>query len=279
MRYTSVVLLLIVVAGSLYTGLIYQSRRSCLNQSISSELVPETLIAHAGGIAKGITGTNSREALDTSYSRGFRFTEVDFNFTTDDQIVAIHDWDRAMKRLFDTSSGPRSADEFSSLQMKHDLESLTLSDIIDWLRQHEDAYIITDVKDANRNVEALKIIADSAPDVADHFIPQIYRWYQYCDMRRLGFDHIIFTLYQTDLDDEGVIEFATVYPLLAVTMSLDRFEASDLAARLHRLGIFVYVHTINDADRWAEIRETGVSGIFTDKLEPVGVPVKKNTND
>ena len=134
MRHTSVVLLLIVVAGSLYAGFVHQSRRSCLNQSISSEIIPEILIAHTGGIANGVTGTNSREALDASYSRGFRFTEVDFNFTTDDQIVAIHDWDRAMKRLFDTSPSPRSADEFSSLQMKHGLESLMLNDIIDWLR-------------------------------------------------------------------------------------------------------------------------------------------------
>ena len=98
-------------------------------------------------------------------------------------------------------------------------------------------------------------------------------------MRRLGFDHIIFTLYQTDLDDDGVIDFATQYPLLAVTMPLDRSIESDLPARLHSLGIFVYVHTVNDAERWAQLREIGVSGIYTDKLEPVAIPARLDTNN
>ena len=98
-------------------------------------------------------------------------------------------------------------------------------------------------------------------------------------MRRLGFAHIIFTLYQTDLDDDGVIDFATQYPLLAVTMPLDRSIESDLPARLHSLGIFVYVHTVNDADRWAQLREIGVSGIYTEKLEPVAIPARLDTHN
>ena len=279
MRYTSVVLVLIVVAGSFYVGFVHLHRRSCRSQTINTQIVPRTLIAHAGGITNGLVGTNSREALDASYARGFRFTEVDLNFTTDGQIVAVHDWDHSMTRHFGTTPGPRTAGEFSSLRMKHGLKSLTLNDIIDWLREHDDAYIITDVKNVDRNVEALRIIADRAPDVVRSFIPQIYRWHQYCDVRRLGFDHIIFTLYQTDLDDDGVIDFAAQYPLLAVTMPLDRSVASDLPARLHRLGVFVYVHTVNDADRWARLRGAGVSGIYTDKLEPSAIPARRKTNN
>lgn len=46
-------------------------------------------ILHAGGITPaGTVGSNSLEALDYSYQRGYRAMEVDFFWTTDGQLVA-----------------------------------------------------------------------------------------------------------------------------------------------------------------------------------------------
>jgi arylsulfatase A-like enzyme len=50
-------------------------------------------VAHAGGGIKGRSYTNSLEALDENYRRGFRFFELDFNWTSDNQLVCIHDWE------------------------------------------------------------------------------------------------------------------------------------------------------------------------------------------
>ena len=49
-------------------------------------------IAHAGGIAKGETYTNSLEALDRSYKNGFRLFELDIIKTKDGHYVGYHNW-------------------------------------------------------------------------------------------------------------------------------------------------------------------------------------------
>ena len=50
------------------------------------------LIAHAGGAVYGYRLTNSLEALDRAWEAGFRFIELDFQRTSDGEIVLIHDW-------------------------------------------------------------------------------------------------------------------------------------------------------------------------------------------
>ena len=48
-------------------------------------------VAHAGGGIDGETYTNSYEALDRAVNDGFRYLELDLSFTSDDQLVCIHD--------------------------------------------------------------------------------------------------------------------------------------------------------------------------------------------
>jgi glycerophosphoryl diester phosphodiesterase len=66
----------------------------------SSELPHQPLIAHAGGHIYGYKYTNSLEALENSYNNGFRFIELDFDWTQDNQIVLIHDWN-GIKIIYD----------------------------------------------------------------------------------------------------------------------------------------------------------------------------------
>ena len=62
-------------------------------------------IAHAGGGIGGASYTNSRDAFDANYRRGFRFFETDLNWTSDDQLVLIHDWEASFVDHFSKSKG------------------------------------------------------------------------------------------------------------------------------------------------------------------------------
>jgi glycerophosphoryl diester phosphodiesterase len=68
------------------------------------------------------------EALNENYGKGFRFFEIDFSWTSDGKLVAIHDWQGALSGMYIVSEGmgiPTEA-EFVNLKMKAGLTQLSL---------------------------------------------------------------------------------------------------------------------------------------------------------
>ena len=65
---------------------------------IVEEAVPDySLVAHAMGQIDEYTGTNSLEAFQTNYDKGYRIFECDLSVTNDGQVVLRHDWDAGMQ--------------------------------------------------------------------------------------------------------------------------------------------------------------------------------------
>lgn len=227
---------------------------------------PPILIAHAGGELDGRVGQNSREALDRNYAKGHRYFEVDFCWTSDNRLVLIHDWQMAFTGLFEDAKELPSLERFESMKMKHGMTQMSLESLFLWLSEHNDAYIITDVKE--RNSPALKIIAKNAGSLQKRFIPQIYDPSEFESARRFGFKKVIFTLYRSPLPDDEVIQFATSNNLFAVTMPVRRAFPFSLLQDLNRKGVPVYVHTINKIEVFKYLHRKGVHGIYTDKILP-----------
>ncbi len=79
---------------------------SCSNEdsAIDSAVTPigPTLprIAHAGGGIGQRVYNNSREAIEHNLARGFTWFELDFLWTSDNQLVTFHDWDLQARRDF-----------------------------------------------------------------------------------------------------------------------------------------------------------------------------------
>ncbi len=228
-------------------------------------------IAHAGGGIDGRRYTNSREALDETYGRGFRVFEVDFSWTADGRLALAHDWDRSYLRHF-VDAGETAPTEAEFLAMKrHDgLTPMALAQLLDWLGDHPDASIVTDVKD--RNIEGLSAIAEAAGDLRDRFIPQIYHRSEFEAARALGFDDVIFTLYRSDATDDEVVAFAGENELLAVTLPDWRARKSTIAWRLGHVGTPTYAHTVNDPEKARRLRARGVTGLYTDHLPTADQP-------
>ncbi|HHS96095.1 MAG TPA: hypothetical protein ENJ45_05845, partial [Phaeodactylibacter sp.] len=104
----------------------------------------QKLIAHAGGAIDGITYTNSLDALQRNYAKGFRLFELDIIKTTDGHYVAAHDWNYWAKHC--GRSDRKLVDKATFLQHKIDgaYSLLDMERINAWFSAHPDAILITD---------------------------------------------------------------------------------------------------------------------------------------
>jgi hypothetical protein len=87
-------------------------------------------------------------------------------------------------------------------------------------------------------------------------------------VRKLGYDHVILSLYRIDLPDHQVIDFAADRPLFGVTMPVRRAMEGTLPADLAANGVRVFVHTVNDHLTANRLQSEGVYGVYTDWLTP-----------
>jgi len=235
--------------------------------SSETDLPPPLYIAHAGGAINSKTYTNSLEALDLNYQKGHRFFEIDFSWTSDGKLVAIHDWEAAFKQNFHISDNTAipSKEQFLQLKTKTGLTQLSLEDVLKWANVKKDAYIVTDVKDAN--IRALQIISAHFSRFKKYIIPQVYSYSEYFEAAGLGYDNIILTLYRMKVNPMEVMNFSITNSPFAITMPW-RVAESGLAFYLHKNKTRVYVHTVNDPNLFKSLRQIGVYGIYTDHISP-----------
>lgn len=100
-------------------------------------------VAHAGGAVNGRTYTNSLEALQQNYAKGFRIFELDFIKTSDSAYVAAHDWEHWAKNTQYSGALPPSRQQF----MESPIDTLTpldMNGVNNWFEKHSDAILVTD---------------------------------------------------------------------------------------------------------------------------------------
>ncbi len=276
-------LLIVLAAGAALWVLSFGLVDKKQNQTPVFAAAPEdlVLIAHAGGGLKDGTYSNAQEAMDLAYANGIRLFELDFLRTSDGALVALHDWthsydywfgvsafDRLWRGIADRLGWPRrplSHEAFMARPMRRGLSSMDLEAVVAWLKRHEDAYLVTDVK--RDNLAGLVDIATASAGIMDRVIPQIYVADEYRPVRDLGFARIILTAYRIRQPIADVIDQVEALDLFALTMPRDRVGATT-AERLRNLPFPVFTHTINDPSDAAKLRDAGVSGVYTDYLVP-----------
>ncbi len=104
-------------------------------------------IAHAAGEVNGVKSTNSWEALDENYQKGFRLFELDIIETSDGQYVAAHDWKMWARFTDYKGTLPPSHNEFLKHKIYGKYKTLDMDGINRWFAKHPDAILITDKVD------------------------------------------------------------------------------------------------------------------------------------
>lgn len=220
------------------------------------------LVFHAGGGIHGLVLTNSREAVVRAALRGPSLVELDFSWTSDSQLVCVHDWDKTWVRLSNMSTRP-TLHEFRTARFADGaLTPLTLAGLDTIVRQFPYLRVVSDVKE--RNLDALAAIAREHPQLARALIPQVYSFREYDFVRALGFESIILTTYRRPYPFWALRRFLSRRPNVILTMPADRLRDYDDGLRV--TGVSIYAHTVNSAAEYRSLIAKGVFGVYTDSL-------------
>ncbi len=101
-------------------------------------------IAHGGGEIKGDIYTNSLESLNYNYDLGVRYFELDILETSDNQLVAVHDWKEWSGRVTYKYDLPPDHKAFMNARILDKYTPLDMQIINDWFKIHSDAFLVTD---------------------------------------------------------------------------------------------------------------------------------------
>jgi len=222
-------------------------------------------VAHAGGAYQGLDYTDTLNALNQSYAKGFKYFEIDFDWTTDGFLVCLHD----ISRFNELTGGKKEAyslAEFNQSVMLYGLQQMDLPAVMKWVKEHKEIYLITDIK--SENVKALGFIKKNYPEEAKRIIPQVYYFEEYEPVKDQEYKKIMLTLYRANYSDEEVLNFAQSHRFSILSIPAERALNSDLANKLKKLGIITGAHTVNQKDEAEALKKKGVSIICTDSLDP-----------
>ncbi|PEB55358.1 hypothetical protein CON65_24440 [Bacillus pseudomycoides] len=261
---------------------IKQKQEYTINTLDSEEL----LIAHAMGSvkAKGINQrfTNSKEALLDNYNEGIRAFETDLNLTSDDRLVARHDWKDYLYQTLGQkkpegvgTNKPLSYKSFKSLMIHDTIHPLDFEEIIQIMKEKKDIYLVTDTKDNNLDIikKQFKYIVNKTKEVDEsilnRIIVQVYTRDMYDMVEQIHhFDKVIYTLYQSADTNEQIRDFVKDHDnVFAITFSPDLWEKRKNAIPMIKdMGKKVYMNTFNTEEELASYRSIGVDGFYTDEL-------------
>ncbi len=147
------------------TDLIKNNKVYFSETKIEFETSIDRYIAHAGGQVDGVNYTNSKDALDHNYEKGFRMFELDIIETSDGKFVAAHDWNHWKNETNYQGEVPVTQSEFRKYSIRGKFATLAMNEINEWFKTHPDAVLVTDkindpVKFAERFVDKNRLIME-----------------------------------------------------------------------------------------------------------------------
>lgn len=281
MTYLSILLLILSLGGAaayLDAGA-YLARMQRLSREQWYD--KNSIVLHALGAVDADTYTNAREALEYSYQNGSRAMECDFALTSDGQIVACHDWASwNRKSNQDGAAGEDyvpALEEFMSSRIMGKYTPLSGDDIVLFMKEHPDLYLITDTKGARPDEisEEFKTLVETAErngceEILDRMVIQIYHAYMYDMVNDIyAFPNYIYTLYQEGYRGEPdqmqqYAEFCMLHDIDVITMN-EAYYHEELLDICNQYKVRMFVHTVNGEDEIASFSAQGV-GVYTDNL-------------
>lgn len=236
-------------------------------------------IAHALGAIDELDYTNSKEALEYSYSMGYRLMEIDLLYTSDEHLVCRHKWSDKLEDGFSENYIP-DYQAFMSSKIYGKYTTLDIEAIIRFAMEHPDVYFITDTKSSELEVsEILEVIQDTSKKLEyeefnRQFIVQFYNYEEYENINaNYSFQNYIFTLYRMkgELKENGVdniLDYCISNNIKVITLPKE-YATKEICEQLKQNGITIYAHTVNSRKVWFDLQLRGVNGIYSDNINPV----------
>lgn len=138
-------------------------------------------IAHAGGAIDGNPMTNSLEAVENAIAHDMKYIELDLQVTSDNKLVAAHDWDLYFDQTGNENKEIPSYDSFCKSKILGKYTPMTYRLIDSLFSEHPDVWFVTD------KVRDMEILENSLPSIKDQIIVECFSPEQYEDCQRRGF--------------------------------------------------------------------------------------------
>ena len=227
------------------------------------------VIAHNGGIIQGRTKSDSLEAWELSYSRGVRIIDADLNFTSDNHLVLRHDWNDDLEQDF--SRIPPSFEEFMSTKIFMKYTPMSIEDMIDFMKAHEDLYVAVDCKEEPAKVYSSLVNAASsmnASEILERIIVSLYKTedvakvksvypFRNFALRQYGWQHNWYDL--AEFCVKNSIHVVNVWDFVADT------DPEGIKILLDK-NIHVWAAPINSLRQMQRYKDLGITGAVSDYL-------------
>lgn len=246
------VLLLLLIVLSLILTVALPAPADASLLKLRAMLAEDGHIIHAGGYLTASDGTevsytNSLEAMENLYRNGNRFCEIDLQETSDGMLICGHGDGEEL--VFGTGLPPTAeGKEFLAGRIYGEFTPLSADGLADFMNNHPDLYVITDVK--SDNVGVCRILAEKYPNLRDRFIVQIQLPEEYDVLKELGFPYIMYPIFKTPDEQRGLLQladFSKHHQLVALILP-NGYYAPDakllMAEKL--IGTPIVLHTLND---------------------------------
>ena len=226
------------------------------------------LIYHGGGGIDGLDYTNSKEALEHTLAAGNRIVEMDFLYTADKNLVCAHFWDS----LYVTGEGKiPTLKEFCELKIFGKYTSMTAEELIGYMAQYEDLYIVIDTKEENPAavIEDLVKLSSFDPRITERFIIQLYdenTKEQFQKIYPFKQENFLFTTYKYGAEYTNRLMkncYEEDIAVIAITYGLWEQKTIEM---FRDKGFIIYEYTVNRPNQARDSLEKGISGFYTDYL-------------
>jgi glycerophosphoryl diester phosphodiesterase len=161
-------------------------------------------VAHGLGGIDSLIYTNSLEAFELNYRRGFRVFEADLGVSSDGHVVAVHDW--ATPSRLPGIVGQPTLDRFRNARVYGRFTPLEASSLVLLLARYRDARVLLDFKADPATI--LRALSNATTDttVLDRLIPIVRQGSDAGRMRAFyPFPSVVWTLHWVQSSDAEII--------------------------------------------------------------------------
>lgn len=236
-----------------------------------------SVIAHSGGQIEGHNYTNSLEAWNESYARGVRIFDADVNITGDGFFVLRHEWGDDMGLPDEFNGRQLSLEEFLANKPFGKFTPMTLSDMVAFMTEHEDAFVATDCKTSYEKMyahlaeTARNMTGDEGRSILSRIIVSFYSEEQYYAVTGLNLPYENFAIrqYPNFIHDYSELsEFCRTAGIDAVML----WTSPDFLIRRCPLGFLrrydgtVFGAVVDSEREFEFLRKLGIKGVVSNTL-------------
>ena len=113
-----------------------------------------------------IAYTNSYDALVNMYEKGNKICEFDIREAADGILICAHGDEKLLANGMELTCEATS-EEFLNEKSFGEFQTMTVKMLADFMREHKDLLVITDVK--GNNIDVCRAIAKAFPDLVKQF--------------------------------------------------------------------------------------------------------------